>query len=517
MGNYLEQHTLPSVDVLARYDVLVIDNEWAHRSPEVFAQIRAKNPDIKILAYICWVDRTDNFASPTNGPWWSNRDQYLAQIPEQWLAKRANGSYVSEWPGSTMINLTDRAPLVNGRQAWRFAADWTVDHIWATGKWDGIMLDVWGDRIWNNDAQSWDVDRNGSDESGSALYGDGSPWQRGIDASEKVMRLRMGPGAILVANNTRNLVAGQLSGRMFEDFDEIDFLGRQWGWDTPGSINAATDPNAASSKITLNVNHRLPGVTGALGSNDLRRARYFLTSTLLGNAYWGGTGQDYNELPYYDEYDGAGKLGTKYLGAPEVANPNWGDVDRPFVDGSGKYPNGVYRRDFAGGIALTNPTGSSQTVTLERPYRKLQGVQDPKTNDGSLATQVSVPSHDGLVLVSIATGSSPPAPPSLALPAPSPLPSPTQVVTRPPLETVSAPIATPLLATIPGPPDATTGIAAPPLVPQIIGPARGLEEVLPTRVVSPQPATRSTPNTRATKTRRVRPRPIRSTRKPRKR
>ena len=42
------------------------------------------------------------------------------------------------------------------------------------------------------------------------------------------------------------------------------------------------------------------------------------------------------------------------------------------------WQNGVWRRDFANGIALVNPKGNGpQTVTLETTYKHFSGTQDP--------------------------------------------------------------------------------------------------------------------------------------------
>jgi len=60
---------------------------------------------------------------------------------------------------------------------------------------------------------------------------------------------------------------------------------------------------------------------------------------------------------------------------------------------------GVYRRDFARGIVLANFSPVTVTLTLERPYRKIQGIQDPQTNDGSLVNAVTLPARDAIILL----------------------------------------------------------------------------------------------------------------------
>ena len=54
---YLGQYSLPPVATLARYDLVVINNEWPHRVPlDYFAQLRAANPRLRLLAYVNLVD-----------------------------------------------------------------------------------------------------------------------------------------------------------------------------------------------------------------------------------------------------------------------------------------------------------------------------------------------------------------------------------------------------------------------------------------------------------------------------
>jgi hypothetical protein len=59
----------------------------------------------------------------------------------------------------------------------------------------------------------------------------------------------------------------------------------------------------------------------------------------------------------------------------------------------------VWRRDFAGGLALVNATSLTQTISLETPFQKIAGLQVLEVNDGSLVNQITLPPHDGLILL----------------------------------------------------------------------------------------------------------------------
>jgi hypothetical protein len=59
----------------------------------------------------------------------------------------------------------------------------------------------------------------------------------------------------------------------------------------------------------------------------------------------------------------------------------------------------VWRRDFENGVTLVNPTEAAVRVSLAGTFRKIKGIQDPTVNDGSVVSAVTIPAHDGLVLL----------------------------------------------------------------------------------------------------------------------
>lgn len=60
---------------------------------------------------------------------------------------------------------------------------------------------------------------------------------------------------------------------------------------------------------------------------------------------------------------------------------------------------GVYRRDFARGLALLNPGREAQTVEIGPGFNRIQGVVDPITNNGQPAPEVTLGPEEGLVLL----------------------------------------------------------------------------------------------------------------------
>jgi hypothetical protein len=395
---WLNQDYLPSVDELARYDLIVMDSEWANRVDHaVFRELRQRNPHVILLAYVNLVDYPPRLGSASyyadRYALWQYRDSTTSTFPPEWLAHTADNQPVSQWPNSQMANFADTAPRVGGQLYAEYAAHWVIDKVWSTGLWDGVFLDVWGDRIYGANHASWDVDGDGVDDSEQAIFGVDGPWERGITVAEKIMRAGM-PNALLIANGDRTLLDQRLDGRAFESFADQG-ADRDPTWDISHYLRVSSDPGRRSPGAMLNIDRRRV----LLGDpQEFRSARFYLTATLMQDGYWAPMGYSYGELTYYDEMDGAG-LGRGYLGRPLVPDPAVDRVTGPYIVGVGTIRPGVTRRDFEHGIVLNNATSEPQTIDLGGTYRKLTGKQDPTVNDGSEVTSVTLPAYDGLVLL----------------------------------------------------------------------------------------------------------------------
>lgn len=397
---WLNQDYLPSVDELARYDLVVLDSEWANRvDRKFFADLRQRSPHIVLLAYVNLVDYPPQLGSAgyyaDRYALWQYRDSTTSTFPSQWLARTADGRSVSQWPNSLMANLADTAPRVGGQLYAEYAADWVERQVWSTGLWNGIFLDVWGDRVYGADHDSWDVDGNGTDDPDSAIYGPGGPWERGVTRAEQIMRFRM-PTAILLANGDRTPRQQLLDGRAFESFADPE-ADRDPAADIAQYLRLSQDDQNRAPGTALTIDRRRAPAGSA---QDYRNARFFFTGTLLQDGFWAPMGQDYGELAYYDEMNGAG-LGSGYLGRPVVVDPAPDRIAAPYVVGVGTVAPGLTRRDFEHGIVLNNASTDPQVVDLGGTFRKLRGRQDPAVNDGELVTTVTVPGRDGLVLLTV--------------------------------------------------------------------------------------------------------------------
>jgi hypothetical protein len=118
--------------------------------------------------------------------------------------------------------------------------------------------------------------------------------------------------------------------------------------------------------------------------SDYQAFRYGFASCLMDDGYYYFSANDvYSGVNWFDEFDNA--LGTA-VSAPTTV----------------PWKNGVYRRDFANGIALVNPAGNGrQMVTLETPFKRISGKQAPRVNNGETTTSVTLNDRDGLILLRV--------------------------------------------------------------------------------------------------------------------
>jgi Hypothetical glycosyl hydrolase family 15 len=162
-----------------------------------------------------------------------------------------------------------------------------------------------------------------------------------------------------------------------------------------GAKYAATgDPNAPHNMLN-------PGV--------MKGMRWGLTLALMTGAYFEvNPDQMHDARWWYDEYDGGVGIRRRgYLGHA--------------LSGPRQLAANVWRRDFEDGVALNNSTDAAVTVRLEAPFRHLTGTQNPALNDGSTVTKVTIPAHDGVILLRTVPPDSDPEPGPATTPPSGPI------------------------------------------------------------------------------------------------
>ncbi len=360
--------TTAEMEQLSKWDVLVLDMEQQIQNPQHLKELRKRNPDIVLLAYITPQEiRTDAV-----GGFSQMRDRLARGISQQWYLVDDKKTSYSFWPGTVMLNLTNHAPMVGGQRFNEYLSSFVADEIMDSGLWDGVFYDnAWSDVTWFTGTR---VDYN---RDGKADVSIDEKWYAGMNSLYTLTRNKTPKGTIIIGNGHTKGYAESLNGKMIENF-------QIHGWNDIMKVYAQNQ--VAEHKPRVNI------INGNTGNKQAPTAyqsmRYGLASTLLvgddGYYSFDYGNEDHGQTWWYDEYD-------VDLGEPA------GSATSP--TGQTSFAMGVWQREFAQGIALVNSGKSSSKVTLPGEYEKIRGTQDKTVNDGAIVSSVTVPGQDGLLLM----------------------------------------------------------------------------------------------------------------------
>jgi hypothetical protein len=347
---------------LARWDIVVLDMDQSFQFPDRVREIKRINPNVKLLAY---VSSSEISQSRYNGDSRSPGGKLASRIPEAWFLPRSNGSRASWWPGAYLLNASTLSPSVGG-QTWRtFLGPFIRDEIMSTGLWDGVFLDAAYDNVTGFFGNDLDPDRNGKANTPAEIN---STYRTGMRELISNVRRAIGNDKIIINNSSA--VYGDISnGVLYENFPRYGFAGPFAELRTTLGKN----PDPKVSAINTNTNNRE-------NPNDFRLMRYGLASALVADSFYSFDAGDagHHRTWWYDEYEAP-------IGNARSAPRN--------------IKKDVWSREYQRGIAIVNATKKAEDITLPGEFEKLRGSQDPRTNDGSIVTRVTVPPEDGVVLI----------------------------------------------------------------------------------------------------------------------
>ncbi len=286
---------------VARYDEVILDvNPITPYRPDIAAALRARNPDIRILAYVLGHDIW-NVADADSLNHYPTRYRRLVRDLDGFLYNSVDGR---EFPGAN-VNLARRD--AQGRYVVAEGlADLFADVIVASGDWDGIFLDVYCYTLsWAQDAtHQFDYARAGY----PSLAAFESGWQAGSDTLANRLRRLAGPNLVLAGNCAGSAHQSVFNGWMRENFPFQN--GGTW-YD-----NVLTQPHGyfadEANFVQPAHNWIFSALQGADGSQytaeNARRVRFGLATAALGSGYgvFGPSDRSVRTAPYhawwYDEY-----------------------------------------------------------------------------------------------------------------------------------------------------------------------------------------------------------------------
>jgi hypothetical protein len=369
----------PVPDWYARFDLVISNSLNDSRASEV----KRLNPNVVLL--------------PTT-PWTVVRSQTRQWFPEgteaHWLAVEASGEVLHIDEQRRLVDLTNFCPRYNGErfnEAFpKFVAAYHNLNIV-----DGIASD-W---LWYkpHGVEDIDLDRNGSND--YSEHGESwviEKWTEGVETLLSNLRNVVGEDKYIVPNSglfhsygwstTNGMILEHTTGVV--DWNYLWRNYKEWMAKSrkPHFLLVDGRPHGAEPD--------LPGEE----KNYFRLMRFLLTVTMLGDGYFNffdnGAGEHHYHR-YYDEFDL--------------------NVGFPTSDAF-ELPNGCFVRFFDHGAVITNPTGSTQTVTngqistapgFAGPYYRFKGGQAPDWNNGAGFNSITLEGFewdrrtygDGIILV----------------------------------------------------------------------------------------------------------------------
>lgn len=361
---------------LSKWNLLILDMETQENSRDKILKIRKLNPNIIILAYINSVELVDNVENYRNA---DMRNRLASGLDDAWWLRDSSGNKICNWPGSSMLNLTDEGRTdEDGNRFNDYLPNFVVSEIKSSGLWDGVFYDnTWGDVSWVN---SGNIDANGDGQKDTTAVLD-SAWATGFKKVIATTRELAGDDFIIVGNG--RVYEGYqklLNGMMLEDFPSSWENGGTWSGSMKTylrlpSLNASPNISIINSFTKNQV--------------DYRYFRYGLVSSLLGNGFYSFDYDvtNHSQAWWYDEYDV--NLGPAISGAYNLLADKGTDIKA-----------GLWRRDFKYGSAIVNSTDKEQLyVFLKEEMEKIKGTQDPNFNNGLKINYLKLAASDGAILL----------------------------------------------------------------------------------------------------------------------
>jgi hypothetical protein len=351
-----------TLNAVARYHEVVLDaSPISEYRNDVLAELRARRPGIKLLAYV------------TGHTIWnpSSTDSFVHFPTRYYRLVRDLGGWLYNTDGEefsgTRVNLAKRD--LSGRfVVAESVSDLFYDAIVSLGIWDGIFIDIYCKSIlWmESPTEHIDFARAGY----PSLSAFDAAWAAAIDTLGDRLRRRAGPSIVMVGNCAQSTNYGTFNGWMRENFPFQN--GGDWYQNMFRDVGGyfADDLHFRAPRS----NYLFSAMIGSnpYSATNLRRARFGLASAALGSGYavFGPSARAPRPMPYhmywYDEY---GVDLTTGRSSPNLAHTGWlGQPLGPYSQiiwlGSGQ--DAVVNPDFETDVATGWNFNASVPATLAR-------------------------------------------------------------------------------------------------------------------------------------------------------
>ena len=373
---YLKYFDSSHYNDLMKWDLIIMPTEMVYYNEDFFSLFREKHKGGLLINYVYPAMAYDYDPNEQAG---LQRYLYEEINRNNWWLYDAAGKKLEIWPNIYAVNVVDKE--------WRDFNICYLKNKIKLDKWDGVIYDIVDSNISFYNKNGGGIDINGDGNADDA-YSINWKWQEGMAELFKETRGQMGDKLILINGDSLDSYQPYINGRMFETFPTPWEGNGRWEATMGQYLEKLPAKNVSPQIYILNAN------TNNTGKMDnYRKVRFGLSSALLGDGYFSfdSGDQDHAQVWWYDEYDA--NLGKAKSAAYNLLDKNDKTV-KP----------GLWRRDFANGIAVVNSTDKEQKYAFSREeFEKINGAQDRRVNDGSKVNWVKLAPNDGIVLLKINT------------------------------------------------------------------------------------------------------------------
>jgi hypothetical protein len=366
-------------DALARADMVILGlfpgwrgDKNGNRFRELLAALKRRNPKLLVAQYTILNEASDDRVKGAAG-----RDRIDKLDRENWWLRTAGGDK-TQWTAEHAqydINISDWSkPDAEGLRYPQWLARRDHEKYFAVADFDAWYFDnvMIRSRVpkanWKLDGR----DVSGRDDEVEAAF------RRAMAAHWDAAR-KLAPKLLLMGNTDNDLSAPEYRGKLHVANLE-GLMGKSWSLERREGWRAMM-----KRYVDVRANLLPPAIVGfnvAGRPDDFAFFRYAFCSSLLGDGWFSFTDAKlgYSSLPWFDEYE-------QRLGKPVDAVPGeaWRD--------------GLWRRRYEHAMALVNPGDATRRLSVEPGWKRFAGAQDARTNDGTRATEVTLPARSGLLLV----------------------------------------------------------------------------------------------------------------------
>ncbi len=389
LGNiYFPDLGSADLELLARWDLLVLPKRANDECLDELAMLRALNPDIQLIAHMPVGYHGEWLSPPING------DLVGELYANDWWLKDVTGARVFLPCGASLLNESIWAPTNGeGKMLCEWMAEYIHERLGPGGPWDGVFLDYCMDNIhWagNVHGSPVDADGDGIADDASELN---AAWRAGTELLVSRLRELVGDD-FTVTTNGNNTFYADCNGSTRENFPQMhgdwyeNIRNPEWGYITISSLYQGPIVS------TVNVMWGGAVVEGELVRDDAFERKFGFTyaSTLVfGDGYFsfdGGEGlPEHSQAWWHELYDL--ELGEA-RGGRERADVSIEGVERWEM---------VSLRRFENGVAVVNPTTVTETVALGGTYFPRKSFNGDFYPHAGATTSIDLEQWSGDVIV----------------------------------------------------------------------------------------------------------------------